>query len=236
MIGRVSTSEINRAAETAQTVAPRAQRTQSDFGEVLASVSHRGQDLNPIFEQAANTYGVPKALLRAIAFHESGFEADAVSSAGAMGIMQLMPATAQTMEVGNPFDARENIFGGAKLLGQLFDQYDGDLKLTLAAYGAGSGAVAKYGGVPPYEETRGFVRDILSAVDENALDGASSERAASMTGQIRGFTDFSDDDYQDFLLYWKAMSSSVASVLNIGETDEKDDGRNLTPHFSWLRL
>lgn len=202
-------TETRRAADTVS--AP------SNFGDVLRSVSDRGRDLDPIFEQAEKTYGVPQELLRAIAFHESGFQTDAVSSAGAMGLMQLMPATAETMGVRDPFDAKENIFGGAKLLSQLFDKYQGDLKLTLAAYGAGSGAVAKYGGVPPYEETRGFVRDILSA-----MDGSDWNGFPSLSRQYAAFDDFTEDDYLDLLRYVKILGASAWGIPS-DEDDEDED-------------
>lgn len=155
------------AATTASTTATTAGG--SRFAETLRSVQHRGRDLDPIFAKAAATYGVPQELLRAIAFHESGFQTDAVSHAGAMGLMQLMPVAAQAMGVSDPFDPEQNVMGGAKLLGQYLEKYDGNLKLTLAAYGAGCGSVAKYNGIPPYKETQNFVADIMSVVHAGGL-------------------------------------------------------------------
>jgi len=211
-----------RLGRTETRKTPSAPSASSDFGEVLRSVSDRGRDLDPIFTEASRTYGVPQELLRAIAFHESGFQTDAVSSAGAMGLMQLMPATVETMGVRDPFDAKDNIFGGAKLLSQLFDKYQGDLKLTLAAYGAGSGAVAKYGGVPPYEETRGFVRDILSAMDSSDWSGYPS-----LSSQYAAFDDFTEDDYLDLLRYVKALGASAWGIPS--DEDDEDDEDNAFP-------
>lgn len=224
MASRLGKTETHRAADTVS--------GQSDFGSVLRSVSDRGRDLDPIFEQAERTYGVPQELLRAIAFHESGFQTDAVSSAGAMGLMQLMPATVETMGVKDPFDAKDNIFGGAKLLSQLFDKYQGDLKLTLAAYGAGSGVVAKYGGVPPYEETRGFVRDIFSAMDASDWNGYPS-----LYNQYTAFDDFTEDDYLDLLRYVKLLGASAWGIPSDEDKDKENNAFPLTgASFYGLRL
>lgn len=186
--------EQSARLQTAGTSSPKPAATGFAKQMALAAQQNMGKDLEPIFDKAAEIYGVPRDLLRSIAFHESGFQADAVSSAGAMGIMQLMPATAQTMGVANPFNAEQNIMGGAKLLGQYAKQYDGDLKLMLAAYGAGSGAVAKYNGVPPYAETKQFVEDIMSVVDQNIMSEKEPPQEPAYTeypdlwGEMKGFS------------------------------------------------
>lgn len=118
---------------------------------------------------AAKRYELDPALLRAVINQESGFQAQAVSSAGALGLMQLMPDTAKSLGVTNPLDPAQNVDGGARLLRQLIDRYGGRLDLALAAYNAGSGAVDKYGGVPPYAETQNYVSSILTAYRESAL-------------------------------------------------------------------
>lgn len=120
--------------------------------------------LDEFFQKASETYGVSVDLLRAVARQESGFQTDIVSSAGAIGVMQLMPSTASYLGVSNPYNAEENIMGGAKLLSELLNRYNGDLSLALAAYNAGSGAVDKYGTVPPYEETQNFVSKIRTSL------------------------------------------------------------------------
>ena len=99
------------------------------------------ESLKDIFNEAASTYDVDVNLLAAIAKQESNFRPDAVSSAGAIGVMQLMPKTAQGLGVTDPYDAKQNIMGGAKYIKQMLDRYDGDVTLALAAYNAGSGNV-----------------------------------------------------------------------------------------------
>lgn len=118
------------------------------------------QSLDVYFQQAADTYNISVDLLKAVAMQESGFQTNVVSSAGAIGVMQLMPGTAEYLGVTDPYNPEQNIMGGAKLLSELSARYNGDLSLTLAAYNAGAGAVDKYGTVPPYEETQNFVAKI----------------------------------------------------------------------------
>ena len=112
---------------------------------------------------AAKKHGVDPRLLVAVARRESRFNPNAVSPVGACGIMQLMPATARYLGINNIFDARQNVFGGARYLRTLLDTFHGDLDLTLAAYNAGPGAVQKYNGVPPFRETRNYVSSIRAA-------------------------------------------------------------------------
>ena len=111
--------------------------------------------------EAAQLYQLPESFLRAIMRVESDFNSTVVSRAGAMGLMQLMPMTAQSMGVSDPFDARQNILGGARYLRILANRFSGDLVLTVAAYNAGENAVEKYNGIPPYEETQRYVRRVL---------------------------------------------------------------------------
>jgi soluble lytic murein transglycosylase-like protein len=120
--------------------------------------------LSAAIQDAAQTHRVDPRLLAAVAHHESGFNASVISRAGAIGIMQLMPDTARFLGV-NAFDARENIFGGARYLRTLLDTFHGDLNLTLAAYNAGPGAVQRYGGVPPYRETQAYVKNVRAAYE-----------------------------------------------------------------------
>ncbi len=109
---------------------------------------------------AANTHNVSPDLIRAVIAIESEFDQFAVSSKGAQGLMQLMPSTARQLGVGSPFDARQNIFGGAQYLRSLLDLFHEDLDLALAGYNAGPNAVARYRGVPPYRETRAYVQKV----------------------------------------------------------------------------
>lgn len=134
-------------------------------------------ELEPIFDQAARQYGISKDLLMAVAKAESNYNPSAVSGAGAIGIMQLMPDTANNLGVSNPYDATENIMGGARYLSQLLTQYNGDASLALAAYNAGSGNVAKYGGIPPFKETQNYVSKVLA---DAGMTSAPSSTAATI--------------------------------------------------------
>ena len=111
-------------------------------------------------QRAAQKYGVDPKLVSAVAEVESGFNPEAISSAGAVGIMQLMPETAASLGV-NPYDARQNIEGGTHYLRQLLDSFQGDIRQAVAAYNAGPQAVRDYGGVPPYGETQTYVDSVL---------------------------------------------------------------------------
>ena len=110
--------------------------------------------------QAAHQNSVRESQIRAIIHAESAYQTDAQSPKGAQGLMQMMPATQAELNVSNPFDAEENIDGGALYLSQLLGQFNGNFELAAAAYNAGPSAVNKYGGVPPYDETREYVRRV----------------------------------------------------------------------------
>ena len=112
-------------------------------------------------QKAAEKYDLPPALIRAVIQAESNFQVDAVSAAGAQGLMQLMPATAEELGVKNPFDIRQNIEGGTRYLRKMLDRFGGSLRKALAAYNAGPGAVLKYNGQVPYPETRQYVKRVL---------------------------------------------------------------------------
>jgi soluble lytic murein transglycosylase-like protein len=112
------------------------------------------------FKAAAKATGVDDAWLRAIAHAESNFDALAVSSKGAQGVMQLMPETALEYGVRDPFSPQQSIDGGARYMRALLRRYNGDRALSAAAYNAGVGAVSKYGGVPPYAETQAYVAKV----------------------------------------------------------------------------
>lgn len=115
-----------------------------------------------IISEAATRHGLDPDLIRAIIQIESGGIPDARSSKGAIGLMQLMPETSLNLAVSNPFDPKANIWGGTRYLSQLLERFRGNLVLTLAAYNAGPEKVEKYGGIPPYPETRRYVRKVLN--------------------------------------------------------------------------
>jgi soluble lytic murein transglycosylase-like protein len=109
-------------------------------------------------------------LVRAVIYVESGENPKAVSPKGAMGLMQLMPGTARDLGVEDPMRPRENIRGGVQYLSQMLDRFGGDVRLALAAYNAGPGAVEKFGGVPPYPETQDFVKKVLNVYKKVSID------------------------------------------------------------------
>ena len=112
--------------------------------------------------QAATLYQIPEELVRAVIRVESDFDPRAVSPANARGLMQLVPETAERMMVTDSFDPRQNIFGGVRYLRVLANLFNGDIQLTIAAYNAGEGAVMRYGGIPPYQETQDYVVKVLA--------------------------------------------------------------------------
>lgn len=124
--------------------------------------SSSSTSLDAYFEEAAAKYNVDVKFLKAIAHAESNFNPNATSSSGAMGVMQLMPSTAKSLGITDAYNAYDNIMGGAKVISQHLANYNGDVSLALAAYNAGSGNVAKYGGVPPFTETQNYIKKVLA--------------------------------------------------------------------------
>ena len=116
---------------------------------------------NHWIREAATLYQIPEELIRAVIKVESDYDPRAVSHAGAQGLMQLIPETALRMQIRDSFDARMNIFAGTRYLRVLANHFNGDLQLTIAGYNAGEGAVIRYGGIPPYEETQNYVTRVL---------------------------------------------------------------------------
>ncbi len=137
-------------------------KSTGNFQSVLGNVMNQSAvNLDAIFEEAAAAYDISPKLLRAVAKTESNFNPRATSKAGAMGVMQLMPGTARSLGVSDPYDPRQNIMGGAKYLKQNLDKFQ-DVSLALAAYNAGPGSVLKYDGIPPYKETQNYVRKVMA--------------------------------------------------------------------------
>ncbi len=130
-------------------------------GELFASRADLG-GLRRLVIELSREQGRDPALIDAIVWAESGYNPRAVSRKGAMGLMQLMPATARRLRVTDPFDPEQNLRGGIREFSRLLDRYAGEIPLALAAYNAGEGAVTRYRGIPPYRETRGYVQRILT--------------------------------------------------------------------------
>jgi len=137
------------------------------FGR-LPSDNAAGEVIERSIRQAAARYNLSPDLIRGVIRAESNFQTEAVSSAGAQGLMQLMPETAGELGVTKPFDIRQNIDGGSRYLRQMLDRFNGNLKLALAAYNAGPGAVEKYEGRVPYAETQEYVKRVLRYSGEKA--------------------------------------------------------------------
>ena len=146
----------------------------SSEAAVLPSYSRGKNAYDHIIRQAAQTHGVSEGLIKAVMHTESGFNSNARSPVGAQGLMQLMPATARRFNVSNAYDPQQNIFGGAKYLGWLIKRFNGNTSLALAAYNAGEGNVAKYGGIPPFRETQDYVRRVTSRYSNLYASGISS--------------------------------------------------------------
>jgi soluble lytic murein transglycosylase-like protein len=141
-------------------------------------------EFNVHIEDASARHGVSRDLVRAVIQVESGFDRLAVSSAGARGLMQLMPATARRFGVIDRFDARQNIFGGTRYLRALLDRYRGDVSLTAAAYNAGASCVARYQGIPPYKQTQDYVRKVTALVVAARQEGdGAQDREARLGGK-----------------------------------------------------
>ncbi|HPW18759.1 MAG TPA: lytic transglycosylase domain-containing protein [Candidatus Aminicenantes bacterium] len=128
---------------------------------VAASAADLRKLYGPIIEKAAERHRVDRELIHVVIRAESNYDPFAISSAGAMGLMQLMPATARRYGVGNVFDPSQNIEGGVRYLRDLVRLFKGETRLVLAAYNAGQEAVRKYNGIPPYPETRNYISSIM---------------------------------------------------------------------------
>ncbi|MEA3402282.1 MAG: lytic transglycosylase domain-containing protein [Armatimonadota bacterium] len=172
IIQRVATirSRLQRVAGVHNTPRP---AQESGFAQALAAarrsdaaVAAGHGPFDDIIRHAAESYGLGEDLLHAVIQAESGYNPRCTSSAGAVGLMQLMPGTARALGVSDAYDPVQNVLGGARYLREQLDRF-GDLSLALAAYNAGPGAVQRHGGIPPYRETQGYVRRVLRYLRES---------------------------------------------------------------------
>ncbi|ENU35804.1 MULTISPECIES: lytic transglycosylase domain-containing protein [Acinetobacter] len=155
---------------------------------VLPSYSRNKNAFDQLIRQAAQHHGVSEGLVKAIMHTESGFNIHARSPVGAQGLMQLMPATARRFNVSNAYDPQQNIFGGVKYLSWLLKRFNGDTRLAIAAYNAGEGNVDKYGDVPPFRETRDYVKRVTSRYQNLYASGLgtplSESKSNTPSGQV----------------------------------------------------
>jgi len=152
-------------AATTSTGSPSADIGTAGFA-TPAKVNGWTPQVSAMMDAASKKFGVPKSLLTAVSRAESAFRSEVTSPAGAVGMMQLMPATAKGLGVTDTTDPWQNIAGGAKYLRQLLDRFDGDATKAVAGYNAGPNAVQKYGGVPPYKETQTYVARVFGYAKE----------------------------------------------------------------------
>lgn len=176
---------------------PKGKRAKKLKGTMSAAPSHNREvdarrapssraDINEAIAEAAKRYQIPESLIRAVMHTESNFNPMAVSSKGATGLMQLMPATAADMYVTDIFDVRQNVDGGTRYLRMLANLYNGDMVKMLAAYNAGPDAVRKYGGtVPPYTETQGYVRKVVKLYFQYKQQAEGSGTASRSTSNAK---------------------------------------------------
>lgn len=140
--------------------------TQNTTRTTTNNINEYSSQIEDSISKASSKYGVNANLIKSIVKAESAFNPFATSKAGAEGLMQLMPSTANGLGVLNSFDINQNIDGGTKYFKDKLDQFNGDTKLALAAYNAGPNAVIKYNGIPPFEETKNYVAKVLNYYDE----------------------------------------------------------------------
>jgi soluble lytic murein transglycosylase-like protein len=161
----------------AQVLSAQSTPTASTGADAPAAAAPYASDI----QAASQKYGVPAALIEAVIQQESGFDPNAHSGAGAGGLMQLMPSTASGLGVTNVYDAAQSIDGGTHYLRDQLDRFGGDVRLALAAYNAGPGAVSTYGGVPPYPETQSYVSDVLANYARYSGGSAQTTLQGSIT-------------------------------------------------------
>lgn len=225
-MGLVTTAVNPEMTGTQNQRAAQTEKASGEFQNVFNKAAKSGtESMDAVFEEAAAIYGVPEKLLKAVAKAESNFNPNAVSKAGAIGVMQLMPATARSLGVTDPYDARQNIMGGAKYLKENLERFGGNVSLALAAYNAGPNSVQKYGGIPPYKETQNYVKTVTSYMSGAPIStGKTVEKNAlvGMYGSASSLLSSSDSDFyhsygQSAGLY-NLMSGGLGSYYGSGSS------------------
>ncbi len=222
-----STTTIN-AARKASTSVKGDGSFQSYLGET--------KELDVIFQKAAKTYGVDVNLLKSVARVESNFHANAVSGAGAVGIMQLMPNTAKGLGVKNSYDPEQNIMGGAKLISQLMKKYDGDLELTLAGYNAGTGNVQKYGGVPPWQSVHKYIDKVLGYYKESGGDMTTTKGQSEQTTEAAPVYEFSESFIKANNTNTADKLTAMLDTLNLVTTESKAGIQDVFSYDKYLQF
>lgn len=215
------------ASDTVKEQAAASNDTTIDFSSYLKS----SKNLDEIYQEASQTYGVSVDLLKAMTKQESNFNPNATSRSGAQGLMQLMPATAAGLGVTDAYNPYQNIMGGAKYIRQMLDKYNGNVSLALAAYNAGSNNVDKYGGIPPFAETQNYVAKItgylqegVTIPDTDTVYAANSSVNGSDTVTYQDLNEFAGDilteifSYEDYMKYLSSLLGQDKMALSLSVT------------------
>lgn len=165
----ITLQRITAIEQQFQKITGETNKPDKDFQSILDVSMRRNsgedvskEEINELIQTYSEKNNLDPDFVRAVIKQESGFNENATSRCGAAGLMQLMPGTAKSLGVVNPYNAEDNVKGGTKMLANLLKTYGGNKELALAAYNAGGGAVKKYGGIPPYKETQHYVKNVLS--------------------------------------------------------------------------
>ena len=163
-VATTTTTTANFNAALAQALLPQLAPADAEATDAPAPIPP--EQINQLVAQNADIWQVDPALIKSVIANESSFNANATSPVGAQGLMQLMPETAASLGVRNPYDPAQNVAGGTRYLRSLLDRFNGDTRLAVAAYNAGPNAVEKYGDVPPYAETQNYVKNVLGSLEQ----------------------------------------------------------------------